>query len=47
MTKTQRNILRTPGLLIRIPLVLIVWAIDPVRCAVEWLLENAFQGWER
>ena len=48
MSKTQRNILRAPGLLIRIPLVLILWHVLPVLTAgAEWLCENVFVGIER
>lgn len=44
MTKTQRNLLRVPGLFIRIPLVLL-WRLNEwANSRIEWLCDNWFKG---
>lgn len=44
MTKTQRNLLRLPGLLVRIPLVLLHRLLGKVNEGIAWLVENVFKG---
>lgn len=41
------NVLRTPGIVIRVPLVLLIWALEWFLPRLEWLAENVFKGWER
>ena len=45
--KQWTNIVRTPGMLIRIPLVLLLWACQWAVPRLEWLAENVFKGWDR
>lgn len=46
MTKSQRNLLRLPGLIIRVLLVLLYWGGEWVGKKIEWLLDNVFKGLE-
>lgn len=44
MTKTQRNLLRVPGLFVRVPLVLLHRGLQKVVDGLEWLCDNWFKG---
>lgn len=47
MTKTQRNLLRVPGLILRVPLLcLAYYVLKPTVKGVEWLCENYLPGLE-
>lgn len=46
MNKFLLNVLLTPGILVRVPLVILVWWVLPALiCACEWLADNVFIGW--
>jgi hypothetical protein len=47
ITKAQRNLLRVPGLLVRVPLVLILRVLVVTVSGIEWLCENVFKGLDR
>lgn len=44
MTKTQRNLLRVPGLVVRLPLVLVHRGLESVNKGIVWLCEHWFKG---
>lgn len=46
MTKAQRNLLRVPGLFVRVPLVLVLRVLVATASGIEWLCENVFKGFD-
>lgn len=45
MTKAQRNLLRVPGLFLRVPLLCIAYyVLQPLVNGIEWLCENYLKG---
>jgi hypothetical protein len=47
MTKLQRNLLRVPGLFLRVPLMCIVgYILEPVSDGVRWLCDRYLRGLE-
>lgn len=48
MTRTQRNLLRVPGLLLRVPLLcLAYYVLEPVITGIERLCERYLPGLDR